>query len=62
MNSLLFGYVKARQDEILFELSQRSVSEEGPSLRDRIGRTLINWGEHLVAVPRQEPLPVRPAA
>lgn len=62
MNSLLFGYAEAREIEIRHQIPQRSVSDDAPSLRDWLGRTLITLGEHLVATPNLEPSPVRPAA
>lgn len=62
MNSLLFAYAEAREIEIRHQITQRYVSDNAPSLRDWLGRTLINLGEHLVATPSPEPSPVRPAA
>jgi hypothetical protein len=62
VNSLLFAYAEAREIEIRHQIAQRSVSEPATSVRDRLGRTLINWGEYLVATPSPETSPVRPAA
>jgi hypothetical protein len=62
VNSLLFGYAEAREIEIRHQIAQRSVSDDAPSLRDWLGRTLITLGEHLVATPHPEQSPVRPAA
>ena len=50
MNAMMFAYVQARQMEIE-AAAERTRRIEAPSMRDRLGRTLISWGEQLVAVP-----------
>ncbi|MGH8926821.1 MAG: hypothetical protein ACRDWH_00600 [Acidimicrobiia bacterium] len=64
MNSLMFAYAEARQLEIKLDLARRRHPEYSLSMRDRLGRTLIAWGEHLMVTPRQaaEQPSVRPAA
>ena len=50
MSAMMFAYVQARQAEIERQAaSARPV--DGPSMRDRVGRTLIAWGQQLVALP-----------
>lgn len=62
MNAMVFGYVQAREIEIRHAQARRWIVEDAPSLRDRLGRTLISWGQHLVAIPRAEPAPLRRVA
>ncbi len=50
MSAMMFAYVQARQTEIK-AAAERGRPLEAPSMRDRLGRTLIAWGEQLVAVP-----------
>ena len=50
MSAMMFAYVQARQTEIE-AAAERGRSVEMPSMRDRLGRTLIAWGEQLVTVP-----------
>lgn len=50
MNAMMFAYVQARQTEIAAAAEHRRPVEV-PSMRDRLGRTLIAWGEQLVTVP-----------
>jgi hypothetical protein len=54
MNAMMFAYVQARQSEIAAAAEQRRLVEV-PSMRDRLGRTLIAWGEQLVTVPASSP-------
>jgi hypothetical protein len=64
MNAMMFAYVQSRQIEIELEVERRDRTDE-MSMRDRLGRTLIAWGELLVAVPPVETgvrPPVRHAA
>ena len=64
MNSLMFAYVKARQLEIALEVQRRHLTDSA-SVRDRLGKALIAWGEQLVTLPPLSPgtvSPVRPAA
>jgi hypothetical protein len=50
MNAMMFAYVQARQLEIELELERRHQAD-AMSMRDRLGRALIAWGEHLVSLP-----------
>jgi hypothetical protein len=50
MSAMMFAYVEARQAEIERQ-SMRPRLIEAPSMRDRVGRTLIAWGQQLVASP-----------
>ena len=50
MSAMMFAYVQARQSEIE-AAAERARPVEMPSMRDRLGRTLIAWGEQLVTVP-----------
>ena len=50
MSAMLFAYVQSRQLEIELELERRDQTD-AMSMRDRLGRTLIAWGEQLVALP-----------
>lgn len=64
MNAMMFAYVQSRQIEIELEVERRDRTDE-MSMRDRLGRTLIAWGELLVAIPPVETglrQPVRHAA
>jgi len=54
MQSLMFAYVKARQLEIALDLKQRHFTDSS-SIRERIGKTLIAWGEQLVTLPPSSP-------
>jgi len=54
MHSLMFAYVRARQLEIELDLKQRHFTDSS-SIRERIGKTLIAWGEQLVTVPPASP-------
>ena len=53
MSAMMFAYVQARQLEIKLELERRDQTD-ATSMRDRLGRTLIAWGEQLVALPPVE--------
>jgi hypothetical protein len=53
MNAMMFAYVQSRQLEIQFEVERRDRTD-AMSMRDRLGRTLIAWGEQLVALPPVE--------
>jgi hypothetical protein len=53
MSAMMFAYVQSRQLEIELEMERRDQSN-AMSIRDRLGRTLIAWGEQLVALPRVE--------
>ena len=53
MTAMMFAYVQARQLEIELEVARRDQTD-AMSMRDRLGRTLIAWGEQLVALPRVE--------
>jgi hypothetical protein len=64
MNAMMFAYVEARQLEMELELERRHQGD-ATSIRDRLGRTLIAWGEQLVAsppVPQVTQSSFRPAA
>ena len=64
MSAMMFAYVQARQAEIA-EAARRARPTEATSMRDRLGRRLIGWGEQLVASPPASPRvarSVRPAA
>lgn len=59
MTPLVFGYVQARKITRDFEQSERhpleshSAIKDAPEmvpLRERIGRTLIHWGEQLSSI------------
>lgn len=50
MHSLMFAYVKARQLEIALEVQRRHLTDSA-SMRDRLGKALIVWGEQLVTLP-----------
>ena len=50
MSAMMFAYVQARQSEIK-AAAERGRPVEMSSMRDRLGRTLIAWGEQLVTVP-----------
>jgi len=50
MSAMMFAYVQARQSEIE-AAAERGRPVEMPTMRDRLGRTLIAWGEQLVTVP-----------
>ena len=50
MSAMMFAYVQARQAEIA-AAAERGRPVEMPSMRDRLGRTLIAWGEQLVTMP-----------
>jgi len=54
MSALMFAYVQARQLEIELEVKRRH-TEDVPSMRDRLGRALIAWGEQLVSLPPVSP-------
>jgi hypothetical protein len=76
MNAMMFAYVAARQLEIERQVRERMEHqhpacdfEHAHPVRDRLGRTLITWGEHLLGVPpwphatgRGGAASVRPAA
>ena len=51
MSAMLFAYVDARRLEIELEVERRRQLTDAMSMRDRLGRTLIAWGEQLVALP-----------
>jgi hypothetical protein len=53
MSAMMFAYVQSRQLEIELEVARRDKSD-AMSMRDRLGRTLIAWGEQLVALPPVE--------
>ena len=53
MSAMMFAYVQSRQLEIELEVARRDQSN-AMSIRDRLGRTLIAWGEQLVALPPVE--------
>ena len=50
MSAMMFAYVQSRQLEIELEVERRDQTD-AMSMRDRLGRTLIAWGEQLVALP-----------
>ena len=50
MSAMLFAYVQSRQLEIELEVARRDQTD-AMSMRDRLGRTLIAWGEQLVTLP-----------
>ena len=50
MSAMIFPYVRARQLEIQLDVERRR-RVTAPSMRDRLGRTLIGLGEQLVALP-----------
>ncbi|MGZ5385112.1 MAG: hypothetical protein ACXWH0_14160, partial [Acidimicrobiia bacterium] len=50
MHSLMFAYVKARQLDIALEVQRRHLTDSA-SIRDRLGKALIAWGEQLVTLP-----------
>ena len=52
MSAMMFSYVKARQIEIELEVERRRLASTTPSMRDRLGRTLIGLGEQLIALPQ----------
>ncbi len=54
MTAMMFAYVQSRQLEIELELARRDQTD-AMSMRDRLGRTLIAWGEQLVALPPVAP-------
>ena len=63
MSAMMFSYVQARQLEIELEVERRRLTSTAPSMRDRLGRTLIGLGQQLVALPpAEERLSVRSAA
>jgi hypothetical protein len=51
MTPLVFGYVEARRIALELELAGRRPGESPVSIKERLGRTLINWGERLTPVP-----------
>jgi len=53
MSAMMFAYVQSRQLEIELEVERRDRSD-ATSMRDRLGRTLIAWGEQLVTLPPVE--------
>jgi len=53
VNAMMFAYVQSRQLEIKLEVERRDQTD-AMSMRDRLGRTLIAWGEQLVALPAVE--------
>ncbi|HUP16327.1 MAG TPA: hypothetical protein VM848_09805 [Acidimicrobiia bacterium] len=53
MSAMMFAYVQSRQLEIELEVERRDQSD-AMSIRDRLGRTLIAWGEQLVTLPPVE--------
>jgi len=55
MTPLIFGYSEARRISRELELGNRYVNDSDISIKDipfkeRVGRTLIHWGEQLVPV------------
>lgn len=60
MTPLLFGFAEAREIAITIELEARHIVEPQLSIKERLGRTLIHWGEQLATAPPPES--VRPAA
>lgn len=59
----MFAYVKARQLEIALDVQRRHLTDS-TSIRDRLGKALIVWGEQLVTLPPVSPRTVstvRPA-
>ncbi|HSL27152.1 MAG TPA: hypothetical protein VLA54_12810 [Acidimicrobiia bacterium] len=54
MTAMMFAYVAARQLEIERQANCRAPLEQAHPMRDRLGRTLISLGEHLLGV---SPLP-----
>ena len=50
MSAMMFSYVQARQLQIELDVERRR-RVNAPSMRDRLGRTLIGLGEQLVALP-----------
>lgn len=60
MTPLLFGFAEAREIAITIELEARHLVEPQLSIKERLGRTLIHWGEQLATAPPSED--VRPAA
>lgn len=54
MQSLMFAYVRARQLEIELDLKRRHLTDSS-SIRDRLGKTVIAWGEQLVTLPPASP-------
>lgn len=62
MNPLLIAYTEFRQYETGCEPCHWDVIEDNRSFRDRLGRTLITWGEHLVTRPRSDSSQERSAA
>ena len=50
MSAMLFAYVQSRQIELELEAERRD-QRDAMSMRDRLGRTLIAWGEQLVTLP-----------
>ncbi|HKY46712.1 MAG TPA: hypothetical protein VJQ79_01900 [Acidimicrobiia bacterium] len=64
MTAMMFAYVQSRQLEIELEVARRDQTD-AMSMRDRLGKALIAWGEQLVALPPVAPglaPPVRHAA
>ena len=53
MSAMMFAYVQSRQIEIELEVERRDQTD-AMSMRDRLGRALIAWGEQLVALPPVE--------
>ncbi|MEX0698538.1 MAG: hypothetical protein WD651_03265 [Acidimicrobiia bacterium] len=60
MSPLIFGYVEARRIAIEVALQGRHLVEAPVSIRERLGRTLIHWGEQLATAPPERV--ARPAA
>jgi hypothetical protein len=60
MTPLIFGFAEAREIAIKVDLEARHVVEPQQSIKERLGRTLIHWGEQLATAPPSES--VRPAA
>jgi hypothetical protein len=60
MTPLIFGFAQAREIAINIELEARHMVEPQLSIKERLGRTLIHWGEQLATAPPSAS--VRPAA
>lgn len=60
MSPLIFGYVEARKIAIELALADRHLVEAPMSIKERLGRTLIYWGEQLAPAPPERV--ARPAA
>jgi hypothetical protein len=50
MTPLVFGYVEARRITLELELAGRRQGESQASIKEWLGRALINWGERLTPV------------